>query len=157
MANVDLVSFSITDVGGHTKSVPLYFPTGMTLANIQAGVNAFAPVVDAVIDGIIAAAQVTLALTLPGGLRSTPGPQRVNIGALLGFDAANTAYKHSIYIPSWRALYMGQDGITLGGPEMALINGVLGGLGTGGSELKPSDKFQNDLTSFLSGDITQRK
>ena len=152
MAVVNVVSFKIRSFNDAVKSMPLYFPSGLTLAYIQQGVTDFAPVIDAAIDGVIDAVTVELQLTLPGGLKATPDDgNTVHEGALLNFDAASTNYSHGIFVPSWCEDGFSADQVVGSGVWQTLIDDLVSGLGTISNELKPSDRYGNDLVALNSG------
>jgi hypothetical protein len=150
MANTDLLSYTVSGSAGDPKPIPVYFPTGMSLANIQAGSNALVALINSCIDGKVLRAQVTMQLTLPGGLNgSAAGDTRV--GALLGFDCTGTPYRHSIFFPTWKTAGFSASTVASGSPNDDLIAAIEAGFGTGGSEVHPSDKYANDIVSFLEG------
>ena len=148
MALVDYISISITDGSGDVKAVPLYFPTGMTLANVQAGSDAFATALNDVIDGKITAISYTKALTVPGGLNAAAAGD-IERGVLLSMIAANTTYKHGLFLPTAKdTVFSGDEPITGSGALATFISDLISGLGTGGSELFPADRYANDLTAL---------
>lgn len=157
MADVNLVSYSVIDATGVVKSIPIYFPVGLSIANIQAGADALASAIDNVIDGVIQRYDVTLQLVKASGLKGTPGPQVARMGALLDYDAVATAYRHGIFIPTWKeAGFSGNVAVTTG-LYNTLEALIASGGGIGGSELKPSDRYANDLVAFLKGTRRFRK
>lgn len=157
MALVSVASIGIIDSSGNRKTLPLYFPATNTLAEIQTEINAFVPLLDTCISGKVADASVTLALTLPGGLKAnaTGGDNTVHEGALLTFDAANTAFAYSMYIPSFlEALFTG-DTVSLtnsAGAAEALISEI-----EDGGDAAITDRNANDLTAYTVGRRAFRK
>lgn len=157
MALVDFISISIVDGSGDVKALPIYFPAGMTLANVQAGASALATALNDAIDGKIAAITYTKNLTVPGGLNAGGGGD-IQRGALLSFNAENTVYKHGMFVPTVKdSLFTGDTPITDTGALATFISDVIAGMGTGGSELIPSDKYANDLTTLASASKRFRK
>lgn len=157
MALVDFISLSIVDGSGDVKALPIYFPAGMTLANVQAGASALATALNDAIDGKIAAITYTKNLTVPGGLNAG-GAGDIQRGALLSFNAANTVYKHGMFVPTVKdSLFTGDTPITDTGALATFISDVIAGMGTGGSELIPSDRYANDLTALASATKRFRK
>lgn len=157
MALVNILSYQIQDDNGTPKSMPIYFPAGLTIAQIQSASDLFAADIDAAIAGIVSEVQLTINLTLPGGLKSVVSEfcdaQR---GALLGYRAANTKYRHSIFVPTWPDA--GFDGDDVSGTytegntlEQDFVDGL------GATLLAPSDKQANDLTAYLDGAKAFRK
>jgi len=157
MATVNTVSYHLKDKTGNAKSMPIYFPTGLSVANIQAGADAIATALDAVSDAVIESYSVELQLTKAGGLKTVAGDAVAREGALLGYAAAGTAYQFSVFVPAWlEAGFVNNDALTstvFGTFEQLLVTGG----GTGGALLVPSDRYANDLTSFLEGKRRFRK
>lgn len=149
MAVVSVIGIRVRDYIGGEKSIPLYILGTTSVADIQTAVNAFVTDLDPVIDGKIEAAFVTVGLTLPGGLKSDPvAGKDVHNGALLSYDAANTDYRFSPYIPSWEeAGFAGNTVLTTG--DYGTLEGQIAALFT--------DKDGNVLDSFLSGKRVRRK
>jgi len=156
MANTNILSYSVTDGIGEVASVPIYFPTGLTVAQIQGASDLLVALLDPCIDGKVSAATLTLNLTLPGGLKSAAAGDN-RIGALLGFDCANTGYRQSMYIPSWIADGFTGNVVTEDSPFDDFIAAILSGETSGGGTLAPSDKYANDIVAFLSGFKKVRK
>lgn len=157
MALVDFISISIVDGSGDVKALPIYFPAGMTLANVQAGASAIATSLNAAIDGKITAITYTKNLTVPGGLNAG-GAGDIQRGALLSFIAANTVYKHGMFVPTVKdSLFTGDAPVTDNGELATFIEAITTGAGTGGNELIPSDKYANDLTTLASASKRFRK
>jgi hypothetical protein len=149
VAIVSVIGVRIRDYIGGEKSLPLYILGTTSLADIQTAVNAFLADLDPVIDGKIEEAVVTIGLTLPGGLKSSPvAGKDVHNGALLSYDAANTNYRFSPYIPSWEeAGFTGDTVLTTG--DYGTLEGEIAALFT--------DKDGNVLDSFISGKRVRRK
>lgn len=158
VANTDLLSFSIRAKDDKTKSVPVYFGSGMTLANIQAGATALAPLIDAVTDGVIDSIQVTLSLTVPGGIKTQPTNGNVaREGGLLTFDCTGTKYGDSLWIPAFVETLISGNDIPNADAVDALQGGLIGGVGTGGALLVASDKFGNVYNTYKRGKRAFRK
>jgi hypothetical protein len=149
MAIVSTIGIRIRDYVGGEKSFPLYVPATVSLATIQSELNAFLPELDAVIDGKIELAVVTIGLTLPSGMKGAPVTgHTVREGVLNSYDAANTDFKFSPYWPSAaEAGFVGNSWLNTG--IYATANG--------GPIVFASDKDGNALSSYLSGRRTFRK
>lgn len=129
MALVNTVSVKIQDyVGGKgsTKSVVLYIPTTVSLSALNTLMTTLLPKLDDAIDGVIESARVDLALTMPGGLKSTPViGQDVHNGANITYDPDATDFAFSIYVPTWSiAGFAGQD-VDNTGVYAALISEII--------------------------------
>lgn len=156
MAEVNLLSIEVRDYVGGTKTIPLYFPATATLAQMQAFADDFLPKLSPTIDAYIVSASVTLQLTLPSGLDTTADTgNTVHEGALLAFDADDTAYRFSTYIPSWKNAGFAGDEVTNTGAYATLITDIL--TGEGDPAVAPSDKNANDLATFIAGKRVFRK
>ena len=153
MATVNTVSIKIQDyVGGKgsTKSVVLYIPTTVSLASLNTLMSTLLPKLDDAIDGIIESARVDLALTLPGGLKSTAiVGQDVHNGANITYDPNNTDFAFSIYVPSWSiAGFSGQD-VDNTGVYASLISEIIADNFT--------DRDGNDFAAYTGGVRARRK
>lgn len=152
---VHLVSISVIDDGGKTDTVKVYVPDSLTIDQVQAWVNVFLPDLDVVTAAKINRAGVNLGLTLPGGLKANPVADRpVNNGANFSFDAADTPYRHTIRVPSIDAGLV--DGEVLDIAD-ALLDDFKLDLVTGDGTVAPCDEYENDLTAFLTGDLSFHK
>lgn len=151
---VHLVTMTITDAGGNSKSVVLPVPDTATYAEICSFVLEIDSLVDAVISGIIESAQVTMNCPIDGGLNSTPADDMlVSDGGILGFAVSGSVYRTSIYIPTYAANLMSNDkDIPNSGATASLVTALLGG-----ANADVSDKFENVISAFLSGTKVHRK
>jgi hypothetical protein len=155
MAVVSVLSYSIVDDDGNAKSMPIYIPAGATVANIQAFSDAMAPLLDDVLDGVINAVTLSIGLTLPGGLKSSPvAGSNVQEGALISFDVASSNYSHSIFVPAWAQAFFSGSQVTLEDTEPGLFATQMV---SGSNTIAPSDRAGLDLTSVLSGSKRFRK
>lgn len=153
MAAITELSYKIIGDQGDTKTLVINFPATVTLAQITSFNTAFAPLLDAVIDGVIMEVRVRLQLTLPGGLRSSPvAGSDVHEGALLTFDVDSTTFAFSHYIPTWRDY--SDDQVNLAGTGVsAFITELEDGDGT----ISPSDRYANDLVTNTAATKVNRK
>ena len=149
MALVSVVSFAIRDYVGGKKAVPFYVPASMSLTDVQSGVTTMAAALDAAIDGSIDSVRVSIGLTLPGGIKGSPvNGHTVREGGLLGFDAQNTDYKYSEFIPTWEeAGFAG---------NVVLTSGVYGTFQDDVVSLFTDDQA-NSILSFVAGKRAYRK
>jgi len=160
MALTDVITISIVDNDGDRRSLPIYMPTGLTLAQLNDGAAQIAAQVDAVIDGQIIEMSVTHNVTLPGGLKAGPVAFcEVQKGALFSFFAAGTNRTYSTYIPTFRPdLFINDDVDSSDADVSVLETNYLDGWGlTGGGTLAPSDEYGNDLTFLKKAVKTFRK
>jgi hypothetical protein len=153
MAAVNELSYKIIGDQGDTKTLVVYFPATVTVTQMLSFSDDFAPLLDAVIDGVIQTATIKLAVTLPGGLRTTPvATSDVHEGALLTFDVASTTFAFSHYIPTWRDY--SDDQVNLAGTGVgAFITELEDGDGT----ISPSDRYANDLLTNTAATKVNRK
>lgn len=154
MADVHVLSVRIQDKAGDSKSMALYFPSTVTMAEIQGFADLFIPDLDDAIDGKILSAAVQMSIDLPAGLKATAADgNTVHEGALLRYDAANTDYTWSVFVPSWaNANFAGNTVDTTA--EMLAVSGRLV---LGVTNAMPSDKFANDLLTYSGGERSFRK
>lgn len=156
MALTNLLSVQVTDADGKVKTMPLYFASTTTLAELQGYADDMLPLLDAVIDGKITQATVTLQLTLVGGLKgSAVDGNRVREGALLRFPADNTIYKHGIFVPSWKNTGFAGDVVLQTGAYNTFQATI--SAGAGDPVIEVTDEYGNDLNAILSGERRFRK
>jgi hypothetical protein len=153
MAAVNELSYKIIGDQGDTKTLVFYFPATVTVAQMLSFSDDMAPLLNAVIDGVILSAKIKLEVTLPGGLRTTPvANSDVHEGALLTFDVANTAFSFSHYVPTWRDYT--DDLVNLAGTGVGdFITEIEDGDGT----ISPSDRYANDLVTNTASTKVNRK
>lgn len=151
---VHLISFQITDAGGKTRSVVMPTADSETYAAICAFVLEVDSLLDAVIGGYISNASVQMTCPLGAGLAtSATADYHVSDGGLLSFGATGTAYRSSIYVPTYdRALIDDNKSIADAGATQALQQAILGGV-----NVTITDKWENALSSFLGGSGVHRK
>jgi hypothetical protein len=155
MAVTDFVTYSLVDHKADVFSLPVFVPTGGTIAQLQALSDAISAVLDAVTGCQIQSASVNLGLTLPGGLKGSPTANLdIEKGANFGFDAANTDYRHTIRVPAIpSAMVIGELVDLTHSDIIAFRDAILAGV----APSLPSDRYGNDLTSLLSARVTFRK
>ena len=151
---VHLLTYQVTDAAGETKSVVIPMADTEAIADIQTFVTNHTALLDAVVDGVITKATVSYALTLPGGLDATPeADMLVSTGGLFSFTATGTGYRKSIYVPTVKnTLISDSKDIPNAGAVAAWITDLLSG-----TEVSPTDNYENVLAAFLSGTRVNRK
>jgi hypothetical protein len=156
MAQPVIVSTRITATGQKDRSLPVYLPNATTLAQAQAFFTAFAPLLDAVIDGVVAEGNVQLPLTVPGSLKgSSNSGAELRRGALLDYSAANINYQFGLWVPGWLPTGFAGSTVVVSGAFGSFVNGMLNTIGASGAA--PTDRYGNDLTTFNKGVKSFRK
>lgn len=104
-------------------TVPLYLPTGKTLAEYQAYADAVLPEIDALTEGKITSAEITLPLTLVAGLKASPAAASLNErGGLITFDTTGPR-ADSVRIPAMSRTIMTGDSFSLSDSDVdALVD-----------------------------------
>lgn len=118
---MDTIVFRIKDAEADSReaSLPIHIPSGNTLADIQAYVNAVAPEIDALTEGQITEVTVTVNLTLPGGLKGAPAAGSLNErGGLITFDTSGP-HADSVRIPAMSKTKMPGDSFSLSDTDVA--------------------------------------
>lgn len=158
MAIVDTLSIPMTDDGNNRQRLIVHFPTGLAVADIQAFWTAAAPELDAISGSVIGLPEVTFVLTNPGGLKANPTADHLNSrGALLNFDAANSNFSWSQYVPAVLAgLYAGGTLDTGAAAFVAWRDRMLTGHAGPPARL-PSDRYGNDLSGLNGAALSFRK
>lgn len=155
MANVDLITFQLTDAAAKVAQCHVYVPSGETVADLQALANAIATELDDVTAAVITEISVRLSLTVPEGLKaSATAGHYVNLGANFAFDAADTEYRHTIRVPAiLEALLSGDTVIMNDDDVIAFAAAIVDGTAL----VDPSDRYGNDLTAVMPSMATFRR
>jgi len=159
MADPVFISFTIQDSDGDTNTVLVPLPAATPYADVQAYATAYSLLLDFVIDGQITHGSVVFPATLNAGVKSAPVANcEVQKGALFAFDAANTSYRHSIRVPSFKPdLFSGKNVNTADADVTALVNALVDGLTVNGNLRQPTDRYGNDLSALISAVKSFRK
>lgn len=155
MATVNLISFTIEDENANRGNVVVPVPTGGTLAEYQGYANALATDLDDVTGGKIIAAHIELSLTVPGGLKAAPVADHfIQAGANMGYDVDATPYRHTVRIPAFMLSKLVGEEVNAADAQVVVWNLEMT---VGDGTLQASDRYGNDLTSFIGGLLTFRK
>ena len=152
---INLISVQIIDDAGRSDSVLISVPDTTTLAEIQAWLDTNATYIDGITGGKLNKASVSLALTLPAGLKSQPLTDHpVQWGANFGFSANGTNYRHTVRVPA-----IAQTMVTAGAVDTsgASAQGFIGAMVSGSDGVLPTDRYENDLNGFIEASPTFRK
>jgi len=155
MAEVSIITFSLRDDAGKRSSVPVYVPATATQAQLEALADAIAPELDMVTGAVIEGITISLAHTLPEGLKVVTVADSLNgMGALFSFDAADTPYSYSVFVPAIRPSL-----VTLGVIDVADadIAAFVTAMHDGTAEADPSYRFANDLLLLHGVEVRFRK
>jgi len=149
-----LLSIKVLDDAGKSKTVPAFFTSSVTPANIQTFATSFIPLLDAVIDGVVESATVTLDITVPGGIKTTPvTDSTVRRGAVESF-ANPSRFNWSLYVPTFSLTKITGGNIDISDADVIAFNAAYV-TGTGG--FTPSNGAGLDLTAFLHAAESFRK
>ncbi len=155
MALINTVSIPIADDAGATRRVVFHTPAAATLAQIQTMWDLAAPELDALTGGIISAPDITLALTNPGGLKTTALLDHFNRqGCNIGFGAANTNYRWSQYIPALRDTLITGGGVEI---DLAGFTDWRDRMLSGDAVVLPTNRNGDDLDTFITAVLSFRK
>jgi len=153
-----LLSVGVIDDAGASKRANVFLPSTMTLAQIQGWSDVYTPLLDAVDDGKITDAQVTFALTLPGGLKGSPvADSTVRRGADFTFLNASR-YKWPAYIPAWSLTYIIGGNIDIvSTPVSDFLSAYTAGLVVSSVTYQPTNGSAFDLTALSKAKEAFRK
>jgi hypothetical protein len=158
MAGDTLISVSVTDIVGAVKQNLVFLPSGTTLAQAQGFLTAFAPLVDALSQGVITHATVEFDLTLPSGLKSTAvAASTVRRGALWSF-LNPTRYKWAAYLPAVDpSILSGTEVNPAAGGVAAYVAAYDTGITVSSVLIAPTNGSGEDLTALDHANETFRK
>lgn len=142
----------ILDDDGDTATLSINFPDSFTLAEVQGFAAAWLLELDAIIDGAITEAGISVVLTLPGGLAVSPTQYTdVQHGALFAFRTAgnyNTSHRVPTFVPAKFAA--GSKNVdTTDSDVIAYVASMNTGIDVAGTMVQPSD-YRGDDISVLS-------
>jgi len=124
---VNTINFRLQDSESDVKfaTVPLYVPTGDTLAHYQDFAEAAAEVIDNVTGAEIVSIDMVLALTLPGGIKTSPVSASLNErGGLLGMETSGQ-FNDSFRIPAILTTIMSGDEFSVADTAIAALRTFL--------------------------------
>ena len=155
MANVNIISFQLVDDAGRTGNIIIPVPATHTVAEMQAYVNTTAATLDVLTGAKINKASVSLALTLPGGLKANAVDDHpLQWGANFAFDAANTPYRYTVRVPAIDQGFVESGVVDTADP---LVAAFVDDLETGDGTVGPTDRYGNDLVTLIEAAATFRK
>src|SRR5690242_2829563 len=94
VALTDIISIAVQDYTGLRKTIPYFVPSGSSVAALQALSDTSAALIDLGIDAKIVGSQVTIQLSLPGGLKGSPiVGNTVREGALIDYSVTGSIYR----------------------------------------------------------------
>lgn len=152
-----LLSLKI-EASGEPKSIDMFLPASTTLAQAQGYLTGIAPLIDAIAGGVILGSEVTLPMTLPGGLKTSQVTgATVHRGGLFGFDNASP-YKWSEYVPSLLiGLFNGKD-VNVGDTDVnAFITAIEDGITVSSVAIHQTNQYADVLTTNLTAKQSFRK
>jgi len=158
MANDNLLSIGIVDVVGARKTVNVFFLNTVTLAQIQGWATSALVDLNAFNVGVIEYARVTLDLTLPSGLATSPvAGSTVRRGALFSYDNP-TRFAWDQYIPAIDTdILVGTEVDQAAGGVDGWIAAMVDGVTVSSVLIQPSNGSGEDLTAVNHATETFRK
>lgn len=142
--------------GDKTKALPINLPTGFTLAQYQAWATAAAPIIDAALDSKIVAIDMTVNLTIPGGLKASPANNVINErGGLLSFSTSGPR-NDSVWLPGIAREFMQGDSIDTGATEIGAVVTLLT-TATTAANIRPVTFQDYNWVELLGGKRSMRK
>jgi hypothetical protein len=117
------IVFRLNDAEADTDedSLPVRVPTGFTLAQYQTFADAIAAEIDATTESVISEINITLALTIPGGVKTDPDDGALNErGGLITFDTSGPR-ADSVRIPAIKRDIMPGKTFSLSDTDIAAL------------------------------------
>jgi hypothetical protein len=150
----------ILDNDGDTSTATFNIPDTNDYDDVLEFADAFIPLVDAVVLGEIQEAGISFSLTLPGGLKATPGVGcDVQNGALFSF-ATTGGYRTSVRLPSFDTAMYGansKDVDTEDADVAAFTQAMISGIVATGGTVSPSDYRGDDINALVKAVQSFRK
>jgi len=154
MADPHVLSISLLDDRGKYRAVNYYVASAATLAQVQTWLDAHINLLEACVGGKIASITLQFAMAITDPDTATPVIDcPTDQGALAGFTATGTGYKHSIYLPTFRKTLITAGEVVDAGAFAAWYADIL----AGGTGVVVTDKSARALSGFLSSKPVNRK
>lgn len=143
------IIFTIKDAKGKTSKVEIHLPGAVLLAAVEAFMNSFVLLLDAVIGGMITGMSATRNFTVPGAAKQAPqAASDVEEGALFIFNTVG-GHQTRFRVPTFLETKVASDSRLVNQADAAvapLINAMIAGL----AGTLPSDARDEDITSISS-------
>jgi hypothetical protein len=155
---MDTLAVRITDAetDATAATLPIYLPSGSTLAEVQAYADAVLPEIDAVTGGVISEATITFTLTLPGGLKASAETGILNErGGLISFNTTGPR-RDSVRIPAISRSIMAGDSFDVASGAVATLVTRLT-TATTAANIQPRTVQDYQFVSALTGKKSFRK
>jgi hypothetical protein len=151
-----LLSLRVRDDAGKAGNIKVFVPDSVTIAQLETYAIAFAEAADSVTGAKIEAASARMNLDISSAsLKATAiADHPVQWGAIIGYSAAGTPYRHTQLIPAVDQGLVDAGDFDVGD---ALVTALTALMVTGNGTVVPSDEYENDLTAVLGGEVTFRK
>jgi len=158
MAHDVLLTIGIEDIVGATKTINVFFPAATTLAQVQGWATSALVNLSNFEFGVIKYADVTLPITLPGGIGTAPvAGSTVRRGGLMSFDNP-TRYSWDQYIPAIDTTVLVGTDIDITNTDVAAwITAMTTGISVSGTFIQPTNGSGEDLTALRKATETFRK
>lgn len=156
--NTLLYRLKDSETDKNEASVPVYLPSGLTLAVVQAFSDFFVPLLDDGTGSQVMEASVTFELTLPGGLKATPDANILNErGGLITFDTTGPR-ADSFRIPAILPAIMSGDSFSLEDSVIAaLITALTTEHSSAGTPVRPVTSQNYQYSAARAGKRSFRK
>lgn len=155
---IDTITYRTQDseTGADFGAIPIYFPTGFTLPELQTWSDLFAAELDAALNVKVVEAELIKALTLPGGLKGAAVANSLNErGGLLSFNTSGD-YRDSVRLPGILTSLMPGDSIATAN---ALITAIVTRLTTAttAATIRPVTKNSFNWVELVAGKKSLRR
>jgi len=149
-----LLTQIVQDADDGRRSVHVFLPAATSQADIVSFSNAYAALLDAVIDGVIVECNYTINIAVPGGLKGAAvANSEVEKGALLSY-LNGSRYKYGMYVPTFTPSKFSGNDVNLGAAGVqAYVDAHSVGLGA----IFPTNGYAFDLTGLSKAKKTFRK
>lgn len=151
MATVTQISYSIRDADGNRASLLIPVPSATLFDDVSDFAVELAPLVDAVIEGVIVSITATYDIALPGGLDTDPeADSNVQKSGLFSFDVTGHPRRYGIRVPALdETKFTGKEVDTVDTDIAALTSALIDGLTENTHLVAPCDAYGNDLAALF--------
>lgn len=150
----------ILDDDGDTATLTINIPGSFTLTEAQGFAADILPYLDAITDGAIQEAGISVAVTLPGGLQANPVQYcDVQRGALFSWRTENN-YNTSFRVPAFTPskFSTGSKNVDTEDADVTnFVTSIITGTDVGGTMVTPSDYRGDDITALVKAVESFRK
>jgi len=151
------ISFKYRDATSSETTEVMHIPATFTPAQVQGWIDSAIEDLDDSVGVQIISVKMNLEFDLANTtVKAAPAAgSRISSGGLLTFETEDGA-PYNVFIPGLLDAHMVGGELVVAGALAAFRTKMVDGVDVGGTQVIPSDRYDNSLTSFLRGKLADR-